>query len=390
MTAETLAAIRRMKSMPTLLEFEPSKIDAENGILHDVVMVEEGEAKGHGFHLESEFISDLVKYDARVFGSRGVKARLGHPGMSDDTMGSQMGYFQNFRERKKKGKMQAIADLHLLESADISPTKPNMREWVIGMADEAPDFIMSSIVFRPGRYYQKAKDGKKKYVYEYVKVKGDDGEEYDKWVSSDPALGKIFIEFGTKGEHYYTDLVESGAATESLFSNTANPQLFVARLGEWLDDNPDIRTFINTHPEKVQAFLDRIGFKTQPTKPTRKMSSLKELLFGKEKPDTETALSAEEVQSLRDSVTKADAALAAADKKNTELAEENKALKSGLAETEKQRDALSEKVTELEKKAADVHTKMKTETDPPAAEKSWESDPINQRALKAFAAMPKK
>lgn len=388
MTAEQLAAIRRMKSMPTLLEFEASNIDAEAGVLRDVVMVQEGEAKGHGFHLEAEFIADLVRYDNKVYGQRGVKARLGHPGMSDDTMGAQMGYFQNFRERKKKGKMQAIADLHLLESADVSPTKPQMRQWVIGMADEAPDFIMSSIVFRPGRYYQRQKDGKKKYVYEYTKVKGDDGTEYDKYVSSDPALGKVFIEFGDRGEHYYTDLVESGAATESLFSNTANPHLFVSRLGEWLDENPDIRTFIHQHPDKVQAFLDRVGF--TPKKHPARMSSLKEILFGKEKPADETALSAEEIQSLRDSVAKADTALAEADKKIEALSAEVKALQSGLAETEKQRDALNDKVAELEKKAADVHTRVSAETPAPEAEHSWTKDAINQRAARAFAAMPKK
>lgn len=382
-TEKIFVAPRWMKSMPTLLEFEKSNIDAEAGIIHDVVMVEEGEAKGHGFHLEAEFITDLVKYDIKMFGSRGVKARLGHPGMSDDTMGSQMGYFQNYRERKKKGKMQAIADLHLLDSADISPTKPKMREWVIGMAEEAPDFIMSSIVFRPGRYYQKQKDGKKKYVYEYTKVRGEDGEEYDKYVYSDDSLGKVYIEFGAKGEHYYTDLVESGAATDSLFSNTANPQLFVARLGEWLDENPDIRQFITTHPDKVQAFLDRIGFKTQPTKPAHKMGFM-EILFGKSPAAEDTTLTAQEIQQLRAGITKADEALAAADKKNQELAEELKSLKSGLAETERQRDKLSARVTELEKQAADVHTKVQKETELPAEENSWSKDPINQKAFKAY------
>lgn len=387
MTPEKLAQIRWLRSAPTTLDFESARVDSENGILYDVVMVQEGEAKGHGFHMEAEFISDLVAFDRKVFGERGVKARLGHPGMSDNTQGTQMGFFRNIRERKKKGKMQAIGDLHLLEASNISPSKPDMRDWVLSMAVEAPDFIMSSIVFRPGRYYQRAKDGKKKYVYEYTKVKGDDGSEYDKYVYPESSLGKVFIEFGQRGEHYNTDLVEDGAATDHLFSNQANPHLFVAQLGEWLDDHPDIRTFIQQNPAQVQAFLERAGIQQPKPKPALKMG-LKEILFGKDKVEDDATITPEEINELRTNLAKADQALKNADEQIKALGEELKALKSGLAETEKQRDALNAKVEELNQKAADVHTKLQTETTDTGEEKSWSKDPINQRAAKAYS--PKK
>jgi len=372
--APELHTIRRMHSMPALLEFEASNIEADAGIIRDVVMVQEGEAKGHGFHIEAEFITDLVAYDQASFGRSGLKARLGHPGMSDDAMGTQMGYFRNYRTREKRGKMQAIADLHLLEAADASPVRPGMREWVIQMAGEAPDFIMSSIVFKPGRYYQKARGGDKRYVHEYD---ADGHYQY-------PDEGKkIFIEFGDNGEHYYTDLVEAGAATDRLFSNTANPRLFVARLGEWLDDNPDIREFITTNPDKVQAFLDRIGFTpTHTPQPFTKMS-LKELLFGKDKPENDTALSAAEVQELRDK-------LAAADTELARLAEENTSLKSGIAETERQLGAAQLRITELEKAAAAAHTELTPDEDDEKTEKVWDNDPVNQRARRAYQMKPRK
>lgn len=384
MTAEQLHAVRRMKSMPTLLEFEASNIDAEAGVLRDVVMVQEGPAKGHGVHLEAEFVANLVAYDQSNFGSRGVKARLGHPGLSDDAQGTQMGYMRNVRKRKnEEGKMQAIADLHLLEAAEESPTKPGMRSWVLKMSSEAPDFIMSSIVFQPSGYYQRKPNGNKhRLEYDY---ETETWNIHDEW-------GNIYAEFDAAAgaAHYYTDLVEAGAATDSLFSNQANPHLLVARFGEWLDENPDIRNFIKQHPDKVQAFLDRIGF--QSSKKTTLKMGLKELFFGKEKPEAEVTLSAEEIQALRDNVAKADSALAEADTKVEALTEELKSLRSGLAETEKHREALGAKVAELEKKAADVHTRVpaKDETSGDQDEKSWTKDPINQRAARAFSAIRKK
>lgn len=382
MTAEQLAAItasRWMKSMPALLEFEASNIDAEAGVIRDVVAVQEGEAKGHSVHLESEFITNIVAFDKQVFGTRGVKVRLGHPGASDDSMGTQLGFMRNPRRREKAGKMQAIYDLHLLDAAAKSPTHGDMKAWVLAMSAEAPDFIMSSIVFNPSGYYQRKPNGNK-HRLEIDPDWGSFANYKEEW-------GNIFAEFDQSAGalHHYTDLVESGAATESLFSNTANPHLFVARLGEWLDENPDIRNFISAHPDKVQAFLDRIGFKTPPTKQTpTAMSSLKELLFGKEKTEAETALSAEQVQELRDKIEQADKALTKADADIKALTEEVKALKSGLAETEKQRDTLSAKVTELEKSAADVHTKLKKEQEETKPEHSWTKDPINQRAASMY------
>lgn len=351
--------------MPAPLEFDKSNIDADSGIIRDVVMVQEGEAKGHGIYLEAEFIQNLVEYDRANYGERGVKARLGHPGLSDDAQGTQMGYFRNVRERKSDtGKMQAIADLHLLESSNASPSKPGMREWTLKMAAEAPDFIMSSIVFSASAYYQRRPDGGKNYV-EW------DWHESD-WINLEPKMGEVFAEFSPEAgsAHYYTDLVEAGAATDSLFSNQANPRLFVARFGIWLDENPEIRDFIHHNPDKVQAFLDRVGFSPKPTKQPRKMG-LKELFFGKEAPSADTALTAEEVQELRTAVSKAETALQTA-------ADETKLLKKQLADA-------NARITELEKTAAAAHTETAASDDDTPDVKSWDNDPINQRARKAFS-----
>lgn len=389
MTPEELQDIRWFKSNPLPLDFAADRIDRENGVLYDVVMAEEGEAKGHGLHLEAEFIADLVSYDAKYYSKRGLKNRFGHPGASEDTLGTQMGYFTNFRTRKKGSKMQAIADLQLLSAADISPTKPNMREWMIQMSEEAPDFVMMSIVFKPGRYYQKQKDGKKKYIWEYVPTKDDDGNTYDRWVSSDSALGKVFVEFGSKGEHYYTDTVEAGAATDNLFSTEANPHLFVSKALSWLDEHPELKNFARQHPDKVQEFLQSLGINQNPKKPL-KMSIL-ELIFGKEKATEEVALSAEQIQELRDNMTKVETTLAAAQKALSDLQAEADKQKAEFAAKETELATAQARIAELEALAADVHTKGARENKEEKEEKTpaYLSDPATERARRSFEAMQK-
>lgn len=366
-----------MRSMPLVLEFDTSRIDRENGVLHDVVMVQEGEAKGHDVFLEAEFIEALVAYDQKFFSRNGVKARFGHPGASSETMGTQLGVFSNFRTRKKAGKMQAIADLTLLDAAELSPTHPGMKSWVLNMAQEQPDFIMSSIVFKGSGYYQRNADGSK----EPMKIAyNEDGAYWKNYDSSKP----LFVEFDTKkgAAHYYTDLVEAGAATESLFSTEANPHLFVSKALSWLDEHPELKSFAREHPEKVTAFLESLG--VQPLKPkTLTMLSLKEILFGKDKPTESVELSAEQITELRTKLAAAETALAAAESRADAAEAKVKQLETAATDLSTQLKTAQDRVEELEQLAADTHQKTgdrKTESDDQGDVKSWMRDPINAAA----------
>lgn len=263
---------RWLRSRPTDGGFQSGNIDAENGIIRDVVMVQEGEAKGHDVFLEGSFISDIVKYDNKHFSKTGVKARFGHPGASSETMGTQMGAFHNFRERQVGGKMQAIADLHLLDSANESPTHPGMRDWMLKMAAERPDFVMSSIVFKASYYYQKAPDGT-----EHVLKFSSDPFDGEKFSNHKPEYGNVFVKFG---QHYYTDMVEAGAATESLFSNQVNSHLFVAQADEFLQEHPNIKEFIKANPDKVTAFFASLGIQIVQPQPHMQKYTLWQWLSG--------------------------------------------------------------------------------------------------------------
>lgn len=341
MTPEEILELSELRSLPVRLDFSNAQVDAENGIIRDVVMAEEGEAKGHAIHLDAEFIESLVSFDKANFSKNGVKTRFDHPRSS--AMGSQLGRMKNVRKREGKGKMQAIADLHLLQAAKISPTHGDMFSWVISMAEEDPEFIMSSIVFKPAGYFQRKPNGNKKKIWQY--------DEDGNWLRFDEKLGKVFVVFG---EHYYTDLVDDGAATSNMFRKETNPAPA---------DNP----------KKLLAM------------------SLLELMFGKNKPAEEVALSTEQIQELRDKMALAEKAADDAQNSLTALTKKVTDLEASLKGKETELTAAQARVTDLEAKAADVHTKGLKQEDKKDDddEASFLNDPVTAQARKAFEAMQK-
>lgn len=397
----TIAGTRWFRSAPVAPDFEQSNIDAEAGIIRDVVMAQEGEAQGHGVHLEGEFISNLVAYDRANFSRIGLKSRFGHPSASSETMGTQLGIYSNFRKREKGGKMQAIADLHLLESADLSPTHPGTRAWVLSMAAERPDFIMSSIVFRGSGFYQRKPNGNKHRLEPNPDAWWDGNE----WLNFKEDWGDIYIEFDANAgaKHFYTDLVEAGAATDNLFGTQANPDFFVSKAHQFLDDNPEIIDFVKNNPSRAQAFLTRLGISIpQPHKKMAKPTSIWEFLTGKSQ-DRPDDVSDTDLDALKTQLAEASTATIA-------LQAERDALQNRVDEFTTQVDALQANVaalkTEVEQLRADVAAKaaeieqLKKEpadkitggetNDEPAKPKTkkfdWDTDKERQRLRKGLVA----
>jgi hypothetical protein len=372
--------IRWLRSLP-VQSFAAGQIDEENGIIHDVVMVEEGPAKGHGVHLESEFVTDLVAYDIRVFGSRGVPARFGHPGASDNTMGMQMGHYQNIRKRKgDKGQMQAIGDLHLLDAAEISPSKPNMKSYVLRMAKEAPDFMMSSIVFKASKYYQKKDNGHKHYV---------NFDEFGDPINLLPDK-KVFVEFGETGQHYFTDLVDKGAATDSLFSAQANPHLFVSQAQIFFSEQPALLEFVKNNPAKVLEFLTNIGVAFPAPEHTKfTMASLTDYLFGtkKEAPEgvnaDELAALKTEFEAVKGDIASLKTELQTSNGKVTSLTAELKTATDKVDSLTTELKTAKDRVTELEAIPGEKPTKGKTESGD-VEEKAYMQNPITKKAKARF------
>jgi len=350
------------KSNPIELHFEDAQIDAEAGILRDVVMCQVGPAKGHGVHIEQSFIEGLVEYATKHYGTGpGLKARFGHPALSDTTMGSQMGYFRNIRLRED----QAIGDLHLLNSAELSPKAPQMRSWVLSMAEEATDFMMSSIVFKPSGLYQ---------------YDPESGERVDLEGSAKFAEEPVFVDFNEEAgaSLMYTDLVESGAATASLFSTEVNRDLFAVRTIEFLEENEDILAFIRSNPHKLIEMAEKLGIELPQAKPTPqdKFSALKAWIFG-EKPE-ETAAEAPENRAAEE--------LAGLHVKYATLAENYELLQLEAADDRAKLAAelakKDERIKELEEKHLAAPAALPTE--PPAAPDAEYDAIICETTLKAM------
>lgn len=327
---DILTSTRWFKSQPTA-SFADVNIDEENGIIKDVVMCQVGPAKGHGVHLEQEMIDQLAAYYNSNFGEKGLKSRFSHPSMSDSTMGTQLGIFKNVRVKDDK----TVGDLHLLKSAEISPSKPGMRSWMLSMAKERPDFVMSSIVFSTGEVYQRKADGEKVVLR---KRKGKTNE-FESLNDHDPKLGNIYLGLGENGDWHYTDMVEAGAATDSLFAQSFNKDHFAVQAVEFLQDHPEIYDFLKTNPGKLVEFANKAGISLPNATPAPEnlFSQIKEYVFGKKEDIPTTDLSR----------------YILLDDHNSAIAEFEKQagiLNDNYTELEKQLTAKNEEITALEAK----------------------------------------
>lgn len=337
---------RWFKSNPLPLSFSPEQIDEENGIISDVVVCEVGQAKGHGVSLELSFIEKLVNYCVTHFSSAGLKARFGHPSMSDSTMGAQLGHFKNFRVRDN----QAIADLHLLASAELSPTKPGMRSWMLSMAKEATDFVMSSIVFSEKALYQYDDEGTR------VIIERDDWGEF----TAAYADKEVFVEFN---QIHYTDMVEAGAATNSLFSQQFNRDKFAVQAVEFVQDNPELHKFLKANPAKLVEFCKPLGI-VLPT--SNKFSTkLTEVFFGKDKPEDENTFSDELKAQFKKEIDEAKSQFAQFKTSNAQTVKE---LTERAEKAEKELKAANEKIEEWGELIPKPPTQLKPgQQEPPVA-----------------------
>ena len=385
-------------------QFAEGDIDVDGGIIRNVVMCQEGPAKGHGVHLEGEFIDALAKYDRKHFKKSGLKARFDHPGMCSGTQGTQLGKFFNFKTREvdatdEEGKAitlkQLTADLEILDSAELSPTKPGMKSWLLSMAEEAPDFIMCSIVFQFSRYYQRDDKGKKDYVWEYVEETDEDGYKSRRWKRPDESK-KVFIEFGDKGRHYYTDMVEAGAATDNLFSAQFNSKQFGVQVSEFLREQPQLLEFIKNNPDKVQSYLSNAGINFQISKTETFMGKVKDFFLGKSK-DSDEALKGTDAEFQKE-MNESRAEFQKLQEENQQLKLAAKAKTKDEAEVEEtpeetpeakfdalsaKYDAMAEEFAAFKKKPAAEHTETATgDEEPPATkERAYQNTGINQRTV---------
>jgi len=106
------------------------QIDESTGVIHDVAVITEGRALGHGVNIDATTI-EQVKAQAETY-SGGLKVKMDHGGGAADIVG----YLTDFRIAGNK----LIANFHVLQNT------PH-RAYIFEIADKIPDTFGMSIAF---------------------------------------------------------------------------------------------------------------------------------------------------------------------------------------------------------------------------------------------------
>lgn len=210
------------KLAPVFFKATSMNVDVTSGILKDVVIINKGLDK-NGDRIDDTFIKQIVEQGNAQ--AMGVKSRFGHPNMCDTTLGSFIGRYKNFRESSTG----AIADLHLDETSKISPMG-NLFDYVVNMSAKNDDMFGNSIAF----------------VEDEPEMKDDviDGKN-------------VRVPFIRCKNFLASDLVDSPAATESLFKSKDIQKNFAAIATSFLDENPEVFELLDKDETILSAFLHK-------------------------------------------------------------------------------------------------------------------------------------
>lgn len=310
--------------------FRPMKVDSEKGIIEGVSAITAGEALGHGFHVDAEFLDNVSSQGNAL--KTGCKVRFGHPAMSSSAMGTFLGRAKNFRRDSSNGQERTLCDVTVSDSAAKSP-KGDLKTYVLTMAQKDADMFGMSIVFDKGQEYQRDELGQK--IYE--------GLDYEK---------PVFVELE---KLWAVDMVDDPAANpDGLFDATGiDINLHAATVSRFINEHPEVYEFARENPDIIQDFLTRYD-KIKPQKKEAAMPEQKNVQEWAKAYGNEFAVDNFGKMSFEEAATKhkseSDAKLAAEkDAKITAMAAEIEAMKATSAA----------KITELEagKKAAEDKAK---------------------------------
>ena len=232
------------------LKATPAKVDQKQGVIRGVKICSQGEAAGHGVHLDEEFIDTLVQQGNAS--KRGLKARFGHPSMCSQALGTFIGRFKNFSRgatKRNDGTDAAccFGDLHLSESAKETPNG-DLHAYVLAMAENEADMFGTSIVFTQGQRYRRDQHGKKLYP------RNQDGSWSDAYDQAGKAGSPDFVECKTL---HACDCVDDPAANDGLFSAFAG-ETVAGQISEFLDQHPQVFELLEQSPEVMEA-ITRYG-----------------------------------------------------------------------------------------------------------------------------------
>jgi hypothetical protein len=222
------------RKLPVLRGKGSPQVDFENDIIRDVVIVETGEAKGHGVWLDSRFTKDITKQGNSI---DGVKSRFGHPNMCGNSLGDFIGVFKNFRDREIDGASQSIADLYLDRVADKSPKyDKSIIDYILNFASTNPNMFGNSIVFKGIEEERVVKENGEQKKKTYMVLK-DSGFSASDIVDDPAATSGMFSEFNIANA--VTEFVNNTEIDISQFDELMENAAFI-KFTELLLKNPKI------------------------------------------------------------------------------------------------------------------------------------------------------
>lgn len=273
------------RDFSTTKNFKTSKVDAENGILYNVLIAQQGLNK-NGSLFDRKFLKNLVELGNAS--QQGVKSRFGHPNMCSESLGTYLGRYNNFSLKNKA----VYADLHLDEitkKTQVQGAGISQWEYITTMAKSNPDMFGNSIVVGYDEMETKT-------------ITNDTGDE-------------IEVDYFTPISLPSSDLVDDPAATDALFSSDN----LGVRISDFLDgisedQRKGLFSTIQSN-QKVKEFINRYQ---------NNMGLFDKLLGEKEKPKEGVAPTFEFSQEKYDNLVQA----------NKELLEKNEALEGKVSEFE--------------------------------------------------------
>ena len=220
-------------------------IDKENGIIKNVLVISEGEAKGHNLFLNQEFLDCTVTLGNDS--SKGIKARFGHPNMCSTALGTYIGRYKNFHKENNI----VLADLYLDETARISPNG-NLYDYILSLAASNPDSFGSSIAFKCGKINtltEKDNQTEEVFTRNYATIESLHAVDL---VDEPAATNGLFAQFHQNDWAYNATLFlnENPALTNALFQN---PYIYVEFLSKYLNNNN------MPIPEEFKKFKEKIS-----------------------------------------------------------------------------------------------------------------------------------
>ena len=236
-----------------------SGVDFENGILNDVTLVEEGEARGHGIICTERTLQDAV----RKLAGKSLPAYITHANAQGDRLTSEVGFFQGFyldggSDPAPYGSENLSLKARTFTAFEsFKKYQPETFERLFEMAQTLPDNFGISLVFEAALAWEMP-DGMEPYVGMAEKP---EGSLYDF-----PTVEMTSIQSA--------DFVDNPAATSSLFSEPTPNQNQATTMNE--TETVELTTAASDELERRRA--EEAAGSDEKSEPTAKKKTKKKKL----------------------------------------------------------------------------------------------------------------